>query len=180
MHHRTNSNANAAPDSYIHTHATANPRSALPRPATSPAYLTDERGSNLRAYGLRDAVDLNEDLPVRERMIQELDWVHDGIGIAEMDVVQGLIWLGLRGGSHFFGLMEQPWVFAGRNGPAMHSLGTTTPNRWNESGAALSKVASGESWTTAGWTTFLEVKQIFTDGTGLAPKPACGQPIREG
>ena len=77
----------------------------------------------MRAYGLRDAVDLHEDLPVRERMIQELDWVQDGIGIAEMDAVQGLIWLGLHGGSHFFGLMEQPWVFAGRNGPAMHSLG---------------------------------------------------------
>ena len=56
-------------------------------------------------------------------MIQELDWVQDGIGIAEMDAVQGLIWLGLHGGSHFFDLMEQPWVFAGRNGPAMNSLG---------------------------------------------------------
>ena len=27
---------------------------------------------------------------------------------------------------------------------------------------------------------FLEVKQIFTDGTGLAAKPAYGQLIREG
>ena len=33
-------------------------------------------------------------------------------------------------------------------------FGTTTPNRWKESGAALSKAASGESLATTGWTTF--------------------------
>ena len=48
----------------------------------------------------------------------------------------------------------------------------------------LSKAASGESWATVwiwdGLDDFLEVKQIFTDGTGLAAKPAYGQLIREG
>ena len=94
----------------------------------NPASLVDERGSNLSAYNLWGDSFLRSEFPSRERKIRELPWVQDGIGIPEMRAVQGLIELGLFGGSFFSHVLEQPWVLQGRNRAAMVSLGRLAGN----------------------------------------------------
>ncbi|MCY3618000.1 MAG: S-layer homology domain-containing protein, partial [Acidimicrobiaceae bacterium] len=108
----------------IGTPSTPGPWPPLPALATrNPASLVDERGSNLGAYGLWGVDWLHTTRPVRENRIRELPWVRDGIGVSEMEAVQGLILLGLYGNSLFFDVIEQQWVSEGANGPAMSSLG---------------------------------------------------------
>ena len=88
-----------------------------------------------------------------------------------------------------FGLVAGVWstdypralrVARTRSCGAPCGFGTTTPNRWKESGAALSKAASGESWATTGWTTFWKLSRYSPTALAWRPSRPYGQLIREG
>ena len=83
----------------------------------------NDKSSELSAYDLRSDGWLRENMPERERMIRQLDWVRDGIGTTELRAVQGLIYLAKDGGSYFEALIEQRWVVEGKHKPTMESLG---------------------------------------------------------